>query len=358
MEGRIVADNGSLGNHRQVIPVHRSIRSKGQVLGLDEEIQGEHGFHQAVRNIYIYPLGFACYQEHAGVLAVHAHGLDGQKGNHHITVQGIFLGIIWIHLADDAERLAAARGLFRAGDGKGNGPPAIIGMGRVGRGLPYLYLLHDTGRGRNELVRNAAVRRRRQVRDRVASVDVVVEGNVKLLLLCLRIDERLGHPGLDSHSARSVRDIRQRRSIDIGRHIRTTGSVRRFFGGRVALGRNFIDTDDVLEVAQDRIVLGSGHQVHLIEAIHAAGRPFLIREGGVFRVVVQAVHNHIGRRDIGIRNGALVQVGGIVLVVCGRILRITLCPAGKVHKIRRGRKVRIKLYGCRQVAAVIVFVAA
>ena len=279
LEGRIVADDGGLGNHRKVVIVHGSVRSEGQVLRLNHKMEGEHGFHQTVRNVYVYPLLFSCYQQDAGVLASDAHGLRGKQRDHYIAVQRTLFRVIRIHFANDAQGLGTAGGLVRAGDGKRDGPPAIVRVGGIGICLPYFHILHDTGAGRNEFIRDTAICGRGQVRGRIVPVDVVIEGNVKLLLLGLLTDEGLGHPGLNGHPAGSVGDIRQRRGVDIGRYVGTAGGSRCFFGSSVAPGRNLVYLDQVLEVTEDRIVLTPGHQVHFIVAQGAAGSFFFIRKG-------------------------------------------------------------------------------
>ena len=273
MEGRIVADDGGLGNHRKVVIVHGSVRSESQVLRLNHKMEGEHGFHQTVRNVYVYPLLFSCYQQDAGVLASDAHGLRGKQRNHHIAVQGTLFRVIRIHFANDAQGLGTAGGLVRAGNGKRDGPPAIIRVGGIGICLPYFHILHDTGRGRNKFIRDVSICGRGQVRGRIVPVDVVIEGNVKLLLLGLCVNEGLGHPGLNGHPAGSVGDIRQRRGVDIGRYVGC------FFGRSMAPGRNLVYLDQVLEVTEDRIVLTPGHQVHFIVAQGATGSFFFIRKG-------------------------------------------------------------------------------
>ena len=118
------------------------------------------------------------------------------------------------------------------------------------------------------------------------------------------------------------------RRIDIGRHIGTTGRLCCSFGIGLPAGRNALDLDLVLEIAENRVIFPARHQVNLVEALDTVlkfipGKPVpvgLIRRytgKNIFNIthkdrvvfpVIGAVYQYIGWLQVLRGNRALIKV--------------------------------------------------
>ena len=248
--------------------------------------------------------------------------MPGLDCNHDIAVEWRFVRIGGVRLAINAKRLRFGD-IPGIGHTKINGAEAIIGQVRSAQ----LGLLTRFGAQNHTCIRGpefqpdalwCCIGRNR------LGIDIVVKSHeqfgrfigVGLVVIIIHpVDIGLGQPGLDNHTAGTVRDIGQVGGVHVGRHIGAAGRCRG--NGRVviSLGCNILNENLIAEVPENGEILSLNHKVHLVEA-HYAIRLFIIRESGiifgaknrVIRIQIFPVYQNIGGLKVLSGNRSLIQI--------------------------------------------------
>ena len=263
----------------------RIVGRKGEIAGLNVKIKREHGLYQAVRNIHIKPDIRSFLSKNTILSTMDSHGLNGQQRNDNITEERRLVHVRHVFLTEYTECLGASMGFRRAGNCKTDRTPSIIDRFRFCERIiifrsSYLHILNNAGVIWNQFIINTFRIHIRQRLFPLARINVVVENHKQIGLICVllfRLQVSIGHPGLDGHTARAIRNIRQMGGIYIGRYVCATcggGSLCRCV---LTAGGNINDIDSIPKVPQDRIILAARHQVQLIKALYTVC-PFIGRK--------------------------------------------------------------------------------
>ena len=272
---------------------------QGQVLRLDDEVQREHRFEQAVRKRDVQGLLLSDAALDRRMRTLDIHILQGKQGDLNVAIEGlgnIGLVIMARHTQDLRTDLLVVGRRRRESDG----PPSFFRAFPRGGGTDAAR--RDDGIGRIVFHGQRFDRHRAEVHDRIGRGEVVEELGVQDLVVHLLAGETLGHPGLHHQARDAVGNIAQVAGDHVARDVGATRGLGRRIGRQVADGFDLLDIDPVPEIPENGIVAVLVGQVDAVEVVFS-----VLGKG--------AVGDDEGRFELARRDGSLIEIAGAQAVV-------------------------------------------